>query len=61
MRAPEPPGGSWRSYAVRDDYGVYAMRQASRHSWRIGQTEPVRVVFMAYRNILQTDALKLVA
>ena len=37
------------------------MRQASRRSWRIGQTEPVQVVFMAYRNTLQADALQLVA
>ena len=42
-------------------YSVYTMRQASRHSWRIGQTQPVQVVFMAYRNTLQADALKLVA
>ena len=32
------------------DYSVYTMRQASRRSWRIGQTRPVKVVFMAYRN-----------
>ena len=37
------------------------MRQASRRSWRIGQTQPVRVVFMSYRRTLQADALKLVA
>ena len=43
------------------DYSVYTMRQASRRSWRIGQAEPVQVVFMAYRNTLQADALKLVA
>ncbi len=43
------------------DYSVYTMRQASRRSWRIGQSEPVKVVFMAYRNTLQADALKLVA
>ena len=43
------------------DYLVYAMRQASRRSWRIGQTRPVKLVFMAYRNTLQADALKLVA
>ncbi len=43
------------------DYSVYTMRQASRRSWRIGQTEPVQVIFMAYRNTLQADALKLVA
>ena len=43
------------------DYSAYVMRQASRRSWRIGQTRPVKVVFMAYRNTLQADALKLVA
>ena len=43
------------------DYSVYTMRQASRRSWRIGQTQPVQVVFMAYRNTPQADALKLVA
>ena len=43
------------------DYSVYTMRQASRRSWRIGQTKPVKVVFLAYRNSLQADALKLVA
>ncbi len=43
------------------DYSVYTMRQASRRSWRIDQTQPVQVVFMAYRNTLQADALKLVA
>ena len=37
------------------------MRQASRRSWRIGQKRLVKVVFMAYRNTLQADALKLVA
>ena len=43
------------------DYSVYTMRQASRRSWRIGQTQPVRVVFMSYRNTLQAEALRLVA
>ena len=43
------------------DYSVYTVRQASRRSWRIGQTQPVQVVFMAYRNTLQADALQLVA
>ena len=43
------------------DYSVYTMRQASRRSWRIGQTQPVQIVFMAYRNTLQADALTLVA
>ena len=40
---------------------MYVSRQASRRSWRIGQTRPVKVVFMSYRNTLQADALKLVA
>ncbi len=43
------------------DYSVYVSRQASRRSWRIGQTRPVKVVYLAYRNTLQADALKLVA
>ena len=43
------------------DYSVYVMRQASRRSWRIRQTRPVKVVFMSYRNTLQAYALKLVA
>ena len=43
------------------DYSVYVSRQASRRSWRIGQTRAVKVVYMSYRNTLQADALKLVA
>ena len=43
------------------DYSVCVVRQASRRSWRIGQTRPVKVVFMSYKNTLQADALKLVA
>ena len=43
------------------DYSVYTMRQASRRSWRIGQTRPVKVVFMVYENTIQTEALRLVA
>ena len=43
------------------DYSVYTMRQASRRSWRIGQTQPVKVYYMTYENCLQTDALKLIA
>ena len=43
------------------DCSVYVMRQASRRSWRIGQTRPVKVVFMSYKNTLQANALKLVA
>ena len=35
------------------EFSVYVMRQASRRSWRIGQTRPVKVVFMSYQNTLQ--------
>ena len=48
-------------WQTKNDYSVYTMRQASRRSWRIGQTRPVKVVFMSYRGTLQADALKLVA
>ena len=41
------------------NYSVYTMRQASRRSWRIERTEPVQIVFIAYRNTLQADALEL--
>ncbi len=40
---------------------MYTMRQASRRSWRIGQNQPVKVVFMVYDGTIQTEALKLVA
>ena len=39
------------------DYSIYVTRQASRRSWRIGQTRPVKVVFMSYRNTLQALSL----
>ena len=40
---------------------VCSTRQMSLRFWRIGQKRPAKVVFMAYRNTLQADALKLVA
>ena len=43
------------------DYSVYTMRQASRRSWRIGQTQPVQIVLMVYGSTLQAGAPKLVA
>ena len=43
------------------EYSVYVMRQASRRSWRIGQTQPVKVIYMSYQGTLQSDALRLVA
>ena len=43
------------------EYSVYVMRQASRRSWRIGQSKPVKVIYMSYQGTLQSDALRLVA
>jgi len=43
------------------EYSVYTLRQAARRSWRIGQKEPVRGVYMAYRGTLQEAALVLIA
>ena len=43
------------------DYSVYTMRQASRRSWRIGQTRPVSVIYMAYAETIQAEALNLIA
>ncbi|MBK8904467.1 MAG: hypothetical protein IPM53_25030 [Anaerolineaceae bacterium] len=43
------------------DYSVYTVLQASRRSWRIGQTKPVKVYFFAYEETIQEDALRLVA
>jgi SNF2 family DNA or RNA helicase len=42
-------------------YSVYTVLQASRRSWRIGQTEPVKVYYFAYEETIQRDALYLVA
>ncbi len=42
-------------------YNLFTLRQAARRSWRIGQTEPVRVVYLAYRETMQAVALELIA
>jgi hypothetical protein len=40
---------------------TFTLRQASRRSWRIGQSEPVRVFYMAYEGTLQSKLLSLMA
>ena len=40
---------------------LFPVRQASRRSYRIGQTEPVEVRFLAYADTLQTAQLMLMA
>jgi hypothetical protein len=40
-------------------YSIFVLRQASRRSWRIGQTQPVRVKYMAYAGTMQESCLRL--
>ena len=42
-------------------YSTYTLRQASRRSWRIPQTQPVKVYFLTYADTMQTKAMKLIA
>jgi SNF2 family DNA or RNA helicase len=42
-------------------YNIFTLRQAARRSWRIGQTQPVRVYFFCYQNTMQETALTLIA
>ncbi len=48
-------------YYYEIDFNIYTMRQSSRRSWRIGQTQPVRVYFACYAKTMQQRALTLVA
>lgn len=40
-------------------YSLYTLRQASRRSWRIGQTEEVHVKYFAYADSAQESCLRL--
>jgi hypothetical protein len=40
-------------------YSLYMMWQAMRRVWRLGQTKPVEVIFLAYRDTLEDPALRL--
>jgi len=40
-------------------YSIYVLRQASRRSWRIGQTRPVKVKFLHYDETMQESCLRL--
>lgn len=42
-------------------YSIYTLRQASRRSWRINQTEAVNVHYLIYSGSMQTRAMKLIA
>jgi len=47
-------------YFNETSYWLHTLRQASRCSWRIGQTEPVRVKFMACKGIIQETCIRLI-
>lgn len=41
-------------------YNIFTLKQASRRSWRLGQKESIKVLFMAYENTPQHIALNLI-
>ena len=46
-------------YFYETGYSLHTLRQASRRSWRIGQTHPVRVKFIVFSKTTQTTCLRL--
>lgn len=40
-------------------YNLFTLRQASRRSWRIGQTKPCRIIYFHYEGTMQARALAL--
>lgn len=46
---------------LQTGYSVYTVQQASRRSWRIGQTLPVRVHYLGYEETAQITCLQLMA
>ncbi len=46
---------------MQTGYNVYTLQQAARRSWRIGQRQPVKVVFFGYAATAQASCLTLMA
>lgn len=46
---------------LQTGYNVYTVLQSSKRSWRIGQREPVKVVFLGYAGTTQIGCLQLMA
>jgi hypothetical protein len=46
---------------AQSGYNVYTLQQASRRSWRIGQKQAVKVIFLGYANSSQMSCLELMA
>jgi hypothetical protein len=46
---------------MQSGYNVYSLQQAARRSWRIGQKQPVRVIYLGYAASSQMTCLALMA
>lgn len=46
---------------LQSGYNVYSLQQAARRSWRIGQKQPVRVIYLGYAGTSQMTCLGLMA
>jgi hypothetical protein len=46
-------------YFYETGFSLYTLRQSSRRSWRIGQSQPVRVKFMMYAGTAQESQMRL--
>jgi SNF2 family DNA or RNA helicase len=46
---------------MQSGYNVYSLQQAARRSWRIGQKQPVKVIYLGYADTSQMTCLALMA
>jgi len=47
--------------ALQSGYNVYTLQQASRRSWRIGQKNRVKMIYLGYAGTSQMTCLALMA
>ncbi|CAJ3478111.1 SNF2 family N-terminal domain protein [Burkholderia pseudomallei] len=46
---------------MQSGYNIYTLQQAARRSWRIGQKQPVKVIYLGYAETSQMHCLALMA
>ncbi|VBF49888.1 helicase-related protein [Burkholderia pseudomallei] len=46
---------------MQSGYNIYTLQQAARRSWRIGQKQPVKVIYLGYADTSQMHCLTLMA
>ena len=46
---------------LQTGYNVYTLQQSARRSWRIGQKQAVKVIFLGYQDTAQIQCLRLMA